>query len=102
MATPGASGPVTTNSSVIASPEQVSSDLAGETVLLSLTNATYHGLEGVGAKIWELVQREIRVEEVVNALVAEYAIDRPTCERDVLAFLRQCADRGLIEVRGGA
>ncbi len=90
------------HSLVIASPDQVSSDLAGETVLLSLTNATYHGFEGVGTQVWALIQREIRVEEVIDAIVAEYDVERAICERDVLAFLRQCADRGLIEVRSGA
>jgi hypothetical protein len=76
--------------------------LAGETVLLSLTTATYHGFDGVGATIWGLVQQAIKVEDVVSSVVAEYDVDRETCERDVLGFLGQCAERGLIEVRGGA
>jgi hypothetical protein len=101
MATPGASDPITPNSTVVASPDQVSSDLAGETVLLSLTRATYHGFDGVGATIWQHLQQETRVAQIVDAIVTAYDVEHATCERDVLGFLRQCADRGLIEVRSG-
>lgn len=94
--------PLTLASTVAASRDQVSSDLAGETVLLSLTSAQYHGFTGVGARIWELIQQPATVRSVCDAIVAEYDVARERCEADVLAFLAQCDERGLIEVRGGA
>lgn len=87
---------------VAASRDQVSSDLAGETVLLSLTSAQYHGFSGVGARIWELIKEPVAVRAVCEAIVAEFDVSRERCEADVLAFLAQCHERGLIEVRSGA
>jgi hypothetical protein len=34
-----------------------------------------------------------------EALAAEFAVDRATCERDVLAFLQELAGQNLIHVR---
>lgn len=93
---------LTLDSTVTASRDQVSSDLAGETVLLSLTSAQYHGFTGVGARIWELIQQPTSVRAVCDRIVAEFDVTRERCEADVLAFLAQCHERGLIEVRSGA
>lgn len=93
---------LTLDSIVTASPDQVSSDLAGETVLLHLTTAQYHGFSGVGARIFELIASPKSLREVCDSIAAEYDVSRERCEADVLAFVQQCLDRGLAEVRGGA
>ncbi len=90
------------DSTVVASTNQVSSDLAGETVLLNLTTAQYHGFTGVGARVWELIQSARPVREVCATIASEYEVETAQCDADVLAFLTQCEERGLLEVRGGA
>lgn len=87
---------------VVASPEQVSSDLAGETVLLSMTSARYYGFAGVGGRIWELLQTPARVADLCVTIQGEYDVTPAQCEADTLGFLRALATRSLIEVRGGA
>lgn len=94
--------PITPDSIVVASPDQVSSDLAGETVLLSMTSARYYGLEGIGSRVWELVGAPTLVSQVCETIVAEYDVTPAQCEADVLAFLRDLAVKELLEVRGGA
>lgn len=93
---------ITPDSIVVAGPEQVSSDLAGETVLLSMTSARYYGLEGIGSRVWELVSAPTLVSRICETIVAEYDVTPERCEADVLAFLREMAAKELIEVRGGA
>lgn len=93
---------IDTTSVVVASSNQVSSDLAGETVLLDLKSAFYYGLAGVGSRVWELVREPIRVSEICRTIVAEYDVAPDRCEADVLQFLRALAARELIEVRVGA
>lgn len=93
---------LTLDAVVIAGSNQVSSDLAGETVLLHLTTAQYHGFRGVGARIFELMASPKSLREVCDTIAAEYDVTRERCESDVLAFVQQCLDRGLAEVRGGA
>lgn len=100
MTAPETPGNITTNSIVVATKDQVSSDLAGEAVLLSLRTAQYYGLDQVGQRIWELVQQPTRVADVRDAIVREYEVDAGRCEQDVLNLLRQLATEGLIEIAG--
>lgn len=94
--------PLTLDSLVIASPDQVSSDLAGATVLLSMTSAQYYGFAGVGSRIWELVATATPVRTICDTIAAEYEVSPAECEADVLGFLDQCIKSGLVEVRSGA
>ena len=94
--------PLSLDSIVVASPDQVSSDLAGETVLLSMTSAKYYGFAGVGSRIWELIATATPVRSVCDTIAAEYDVSRQECEADVLGFLQQCVKSGLVEVRSGA
>lgn len=92
---------ITTHSIVVAGKDQVSSDLAGETVLLSMTSAHYYGFAGVGARIWELIAEPMRVSDICTTIGNEYEVTPERCEADVLGFLRALDENGLIEVRGG-
>jgi len=102
MTAGGDNSEISTDSIVVATKDQVSSDLAGETVLLSMRSAIYYGLDEVASRIWELVREPTRVSEVRDAITREYDVDPERCEADVLAFLRALADKGLIEVADGA
>jgi hypothetical protein len=83
--------------------DQVASDLAGETVLLSLKTARYYGLVDVGARIWSLVQKEpVRVSAICETISREYDVALERCEADVVKFLEELSSNGLIEVDGGS
>jgi len=101
MASPSGDGAIATSSVVVATKDQVSSDLAGEAIVLSLRTAMYYGLDQVGARIWELVREPRRVADIRDAIASEYDVELERCERDVLDLLRQLATEGLIEVRDG-
>jgi hypothetical protein len=87
---------------VVVIPEQVSPDLADEVAILNLKDGVYYGLDPVGARIWQLIQHPKSVSELCATILAEYDVEPKHCERDVLTLLRELADRGLIEIRGGA
>jgi hypothetical protein len=88
-------------STVVAVPNQVSSSLGDEAVILELTQGIYYGLNEVGARIWELLKRPRRVGEIRDVILDEYEVAPQAVTRDVLALLAELADRGLIEVRDG-
>ncbi len=92
---------IAAGSIVVASRNQVASDLAGETVLLSMTTAHYYGLADVGARIWELIREPIRVSAICSAIMSEYDVTAERCEADVIHFLQDLASNGLIEVSSG-
>ena len=91
---------ITRSSIVVASRDQVASDLAGETVLLGLRTARYYGLADVGARIWSLVQEPTNVSTIVATIAKEYEVTLEQCEADVLKFLEDLATNGLVEVNG--
>ena len=90
---------ITNHSLVVATGNQVSTELAGKTAILNLKNQTYYSLDEVGSQVWHLLRQPRRVAEVRDALVQEYDVEPDQCERDLLALLQQLAEQGLIEVR---
>jgi hypothetical protein len=101
MSSPNDNRDISTSSVVAATKDQVSSDLAGETILLSMQSAMYYGLDEVASRIWELVRDPIQVSEISETIVREYDVERVRCEADVIEFLRELETKGLIEVRDG-
>jgi hypothetical protein len=89
---------VSKNAIVVATQEQVSSDLAGEAVILNLKDGLYYGLDAVGARIWTLIQQPQSVAALRDAIVAEYDVEAERCERDILTLLTNLAAAQLIEV----
>jgi hypothetical protein len=84
---------------VVASKDQLASEIGGETVILGLTAGRYYGVDSVGARVWQLLQQPVAVAEVRERIVAEYEVDPERCLADLLQLLRQMADAGLVEVR---
>ena len=80
------------------SPKPLASELEGNVVLLDLDTGLYYGFEGVGARVWSLLQDRRRVAEIRDALVLEYDVEPERCERDLIKLLGRAAQAGLIEV----
>ncbi|HEY7767020.1 PqqD family protein [Longimicrobium sp.] len=85
-------------SRVVAARDQVSADLDGDAVILNLADGVYYGLDPVGAHVWGLMAQPRTVAELRDAVVAEFEVDAPTAEHDLLELLRDMAARGLVEV----
>jgi hypothetical protein len=93
---------VSQRSIVVATKDQVSSDLGGETAILDLKAGMYYGLDDVGARVWDLIQEPRDVGDIRDTLLEEYDVGPERCERDLLALLQRLADEGLIEVQHAA
>ncbi len=93
---------ISTDNVVVASEEHVSAELDSESVILSLKNGTYYGLDPLGAHIWELIQKPRQVLEVRDEILSAYDVTAKQCETDLIALLDQLESEGLIEVRDGA
>jgi hypothetical protein len=79
---------------------QVSSDLNGQAIILSLESGIYYSLDqGVGSRIWSLIQQPRSIEEILNTLLSEYDVSAEDCSRDLLALLQQLKEANLIEVK---
>jgi Coenzyme PQQ synthesis protein D (PqqD) len=76
----------------------LASDLAGEIVLLNLSDGVYYGLDAVGTHIWHLLAQPAAVRAIVDDIVAHFDVDASRCGPDVLAFLEDLQAHGLLAV----
>ena len=67
-------------------------------VLLHLETAQYHGVNPVGLLIWELLDGERSVRDVVDAVRERVQNAPPELESDVMTFLNDVHERGLVLV----
>jgi hypothetical protein len=86
------------SSVVAASTEQISSDLGGEAVILNLKSGVYHGLNEVGASVWNLIQKPHTVSDIKQALLDEYEVEAEQCQSDLMALLEELFAAGLIVI----
>ena len=82
------------------SEELVASDLEGETVMMSVQSGMYYGLDSIGSHVWQLIEQPRSVSELCDILLAEYAVEREQCERDVIALLNEMRGEGIVDVLG--
>jgi hypothetical protein len=73
-------------------------ELDGEAVLLNLDTGIYFGLDEVGTRMWQLIERHSRLDAVRDAIVGEFDVDAPTAERDLLALAESLRAKGLVTV----
>ena len=74
------------------SPSIVTRKTGNEYVLVPVANNiadmnSVYTLNETGAFIWELIDGERNVEDLIEAVISEYNIDRETAMADVLTFI---------------
>jgi Coenzyme PQQ synthesis protein D (PqqD) len=93
------SGPLISQNAIVSvSQDQVSSDLAGESVILNLKNGTYYGLNELGSVIWEFIQEPKTVADICANILQDYEVDAETCSSSVQALLVDLVDAQLVEI----
>lgn len=78
----------------------VSRKIVDELILVPLRKTaaemeTLYTLNEVGARVYELIDGERRVREIVESIVSEFDIERGDAENDVRVFIEQ-----LLEIEG--
>lgn len=72
--------------------------LDGEAVVLNLQTGIYFSLNEVGTRIWQLLEEHERVEPVIEAMLAEYEVEREVLEADVSRLVSELSEKGLLVV----
>lgn len=68
-------------------------------VLFSANQGMYYGMQLVGSRIWALIEDEVSVAEICDELIERFSVDRETCEREVMQFVEQLEEQGMVVVR---
>ncbi|MCG6137990.1 MAG: PqqD family peptide modification chaperone [Nostoc sp. LLA-1] len=86
------------SSIVVAVPEQISSDIGDEVVILNFKSGVYQGLNEVGARIWTLIKEPKTVKDIKQILLQEYKVTPEECDHDLIELLLQLQAAQLIEI----
>ena len=80
------------------SPEVLSQEVDGETVLLDLESESYFGLDEVGTRIWQLVNDGKNLQAVLETLLDEYDVDGQKLKKDLQVHIAHLVEAGLISL----
>lgn len=69
-----------------------------EISMLDVESGNYYVLSSMGAVIWEILDGEKHIDEIVSSLIEEYDVDRETCESEVIRYLNDLENKKLIQV----
>ena len=83
---------------VVQNREPLAVEVDRSIVMMSLDQGKYYGLEGVGGRIWKLMEEPVTVAELCRVLQSEFEVDEEVCQREVVEFLTQLAAERLIHV----
>jgi hypothetical protein len=75
---------------------------SGETVLLSLLNDRYYGLNATSRRAWTLLEQPVTATQITEALAREFKVAPEECRRDVDDLLRRMLDAGIVRAAGEA
>jgi hypothetical protein len=90
------------NQTVTLSPEVISQEVSGETVLLDLESENYFGLDEVGTRIWQLIKKTNDLQAIYDTLLAEYEVEEEHLQKDLDALLGEIAGLGLVTLEARA
>lgn len=87
------------NKRITISDKVLSTDIDDEMVLLDMKSEKYFGFDEVGASIWQAIQRNESLTEVYEILIAEYRVKPEILKKDLLDFINQLEERGVINLK---
>ena len=77
---------------------QLSCSLGEEVAILNVNSALYYSFGDVGRVIWEQLKEEKSAKELCKVVTEQFDVTEGRSESDVIAFLNELADAGLIEI----
>jgi hypothetical protein len=83
---------------VVANADTLSSAVGDETVILHFSAGTYFGLDGVGTRVWQLIERPRTVGDLLDHLLEEYDVEPEPCHAAVSRLLEELTENGLVTV----
>jgi hypothetical protein len=66
-------------------------------VLLNVATGSVFSLNGVGGKIWGMIEQGLPREGILGSLAAEFDVPEEQLENDLTVFLSQLESKGLVQ-----
>jgi Coenzyme PQQ synthesis protein D (PqqD) len=90
------------NQTITLSPDVISQEVSGETVILDLNSENYFGLDEVGTRIWQLVEETGNLQQVYDRMLAEYEVDEEQLLEDMGKLILEIEKIGLVSLQPGS
>lgn len=71
-------------------------NIGDEIGMLDVETGTYYVLDSVSVDIWNLLEKEISIGELVDHLMKTYTVDQEICKNDVEKFLEDAYEKKLV------
>jgi len=72
-------------------------EVEGEAVLLSLDEGFYYGLDELGTRVWNFINEDLELDQMVDRIVEEYEVEPGQAREDIEKFLAELEESGLIQ-----
>lgn len=81
--------------------ENVYCSVDDEIIILSVEDEVYYKLDSVAAFIWDIIDEPKTVDEILEAILNEYDVEKDESESDLIELLYGLLKKGLIEIKEG-
>lgn len=75
-------------------------EMGGEFVMMSVEAGEYYAVKGVAATIWQALAQPHDLDGLVALVAREYDVTDEDCRADVVAFVEQLRDKGMVQPVG--
>lgn len=65
----------------------IDGELDNHQVIMHINSGKYFGLNPIGKRIWELIEKPKNIEEIIATLLSEYNISPDQCKVEVQEFM---------------
>lgn len=76
----------------------MTADMNGSAVTMDIMTGKYYNMGETGGVIWNMLEKEMTVKDLVAGLTKEYDISEETCIKDITPFLETLIEKGLLIV----
>lgn len=76
----------------------LASSLEDELVMFDADEGKYYNLNSVATEIWNILEEAHTVRELCSSLSERFEITEEQCQKEVMDFLPDLKEKGLIEV----
>lgn len=79
----------------------LAAEVNGEVVALSVERGQCYGMNDVASRVWQLLAEPRSLEEICEALTADYDVEMGTCRQEVSRLLEELRSENLVESVSG-
>ena len=94
--------PIDAQTVVVRNDDMLAVEVDQTVVMMSVEQGMYFGLDGVGPRIWSLLETPRAVGDLCRELEQEFEVEPDVCRDEVHAFLAELMEAGLVVVHGQA